>query len=103
MGTGLIAPAATLTTPLSGGTQPGMLLSGWQKLQSRIGSKLLSCSTAPVAGTWDGVNKVVVFVAPSRDAQKSSDPAALFPLLMNIAQSSSNVRCCLGEGASSNG
>ena len=65
MGMGLVALAATLTTPLSGGTQPGMPLSGQQKLQSRIGSKLLSCSMAPVAGAWDGVNKVVVHVAPS--------------------------------------
>ena len=91
-GTGLIAPAATPMTPSSGGTQPGMLLSGQQKLQSRIGSKLLSSSMAPVAGT-----------SPSRGAQKSSNPVALSPLLMNIAQSSSNIRCHLGEGTPSNG
>ena len=46
-GMGLAAPMATLTTLSSGGTQPEMPLSGQQKLQSRISSKLLSCSMAP--------------------------------------------------------
>ena len=76
-GMGLIALVAALMTPSSGGTQPGMPLSGRQKLQSRLGSKLLSCSTAPVTGAWEGVNKVVVCVAQFRDAQKSNNPAAL--------------------------
>ena len=81
----------TLVTPSSGGTQPGMPLSGRQKLQSRISLKLLSCSMAPVAGAWEGVNKVVVCVTPSPDAQKSIDLAAVSPLLMNITQSSSTL------------
>ena len=46
-GMGLISLATALAMPSSGGTQPGTLLSGQQKLQSRISLKLLSCSTAP--------------------------------------------------------
>ena len=45
----------------------------------------------------------MVRVAPSRDVQKPNDLAALSPLLMNIAQLSSNVRCRLGNGAPLNG
>ena len=51
----------------------------------------------------EGINKAVVHIAPSRDVQKPTDLAALSPLLMNIAQSSSNVRCWPGEGTPSNG
>ena len=63
----------------------------------------MSCVTPPIVGVWEGVNKVVVCIAPSRDVQKSSDLMTLTPLLMNITQSSSNVRCQLGDGAPSNG
>ena len=63
----------------------------------------MSCVTPPIVGVWEGVNKVVVCIAPSRDVQKSSDLMTLTPLLMNIAQSSSNVSCQPGDGAPSNG
>ena len=103
MGTGPITPAATQVAPASGDTQTETPLSGCQKLLSRLGSKLLSYSSAPVVGTREGVNKLVVCIAPSRDVPKPIDAAAISPLLMNIAQSSSNVRCRPGEGPPSNG
>ena len=43
-----MGPMALATTPAllpSGGTQPGTLLSGRQRLQSRMGLKLLTCAT----------------------------------------------------------
>ena len=80
-----------------------MPLSGQQRLQSKIGLKLLFCSMAPTAGMQEGINKAVVHVTPSQDAQKSSTLVALSPLLTNITQLSSNVRCRPGEGTPSNG
>ena len=78
-------------------------MSGHQKLLSRLSSKLLSYSSAPAVGTQEGVNKAVVCVALSRDVPKPIDVAAISLLLMNIAQSSSNVRCRLREGPPLNG
>ena len=102
-GTGPITPAATLATPTSGDTWTDALLSGQQRLLSRLGSTLSSYSSAPAMGMWEGVNKVVVHIAPSQDVPKPINVAAISLLLMNIAQSSSNVRCRPGEGTLSNG
>ena len=101
-GLGPIAPAATSAMPTGGDIQTQTPLSGRQKLLSRLGSKLPS-SSAPALGMWEGVNKVAVHVAPSRDVQKPMNAAAISPLLINIAQLSSNVRCRPGEGPPSNG
>ena len=89
--------------PTSGNIQTQTPLSGRQKLLSRLGSKLPSYSSAPAVGTQEGVNKAVVCIAPSWDVPKSINMAAISPLLMNIAQSSSSVRCRPGEGPPSNG
>ena len=100
---GPITPAATLAMPASGDTQTDARLSGPQKLLSRLSSKMLSYSSAPAVGTREGVNKVVVHVAPSRDVLKPIKVAAISLLLMNIAQLSSTIRCRPGEGAPLNG
>ena len=60
------------TTPSSGGMQPTTPLSSQQRLQSRVGAKLMSCIPPPIIGVWEGVNKAVVHVAPSG---MSSNPA----------------------------
>ena len=49
-GTGIITPATTLAMTSSWETQPVAPLSGWQKLLSRLGSKLLSYSSTPAIG-----------------------------------------------------
>ena len=102
-GTGPVTPAATLAMPASVDIRTDVLLSGRQKLLSRLGSKMPSHSSAPAVGLRDGINKVVVCIAPSQDVLKPLDAVAISPLLVNITQSSSNVRCRLGEGPPSNG
>ena len=85
------------------GTQPSTPLSGRQKLQSRLGTKIVSHATPPIIGVQEGASKAVVCVAPSQDTQPSGDSTPLTPLLINIAQLSTNIRCQLGDGAPSNG
>ena len=74
IGTELVNPAAT---PSSGETQPDALMSSQQKQLSRLSLKQLSYCSAPAIGAWEGINKAVVCIAPSRDVQKPNDLAAL--------------------------
>ena len=46
--TGLMAMTTTLVTPTGGASKLSTPLSGHQRLQSRAGSKFLSCAVAPV-------------------------------------------------------
>ena len=80
---GTVPTSCTAVSMISSteGTQPSTPLSGRQKLQSRLGMKIVSHATPPTIGVREGASKVVVHVAPSWDTQPSGN---FFLLYINI-------------------